>query len=205
MKRLFFLLFDTGIAERYPGFPDEFSFAEIPVLGTHIGLEIILSNLKTMPSAADHSGKAWIITSPKKAKWYEEKVNDWNVDVEVVPFNDNAENFISTLEKLKNERFIVQNMASIVSFYGPHLTSLYSKTKKDQIIKCSIHATPVDCFICGKDALRKTLLSIGNVNEVMDFHSLFKQLLLDFNELIDIPGIVFFHNTLYGFFQTHLD
>lgn len=195
----FFLLFDLGIPEEHPGFPENYSPSELPVGGLYTGLEMALAN-----AFADSSSRCAIISPPSKVKWFEDTVKEWNINITIVPYQGHLRDISSMIASLDADVFILQNLCSIFSVGGGSISRIVHNFSGNELFKCSVGSMPVELYICGKSLLQKIVDGAEQDRQKDDLISLFKTLLLDFTDLVEIPGIIFYQKSLYEYFQHHL-
>ena len=198
MAETYFLLFDTGISDRYPGFPPDFFFSGMPVAGSFSGLEVSVANMAAFPEAG-----CCIITPAKRVKMLQDQVKDWSIEIDLLPYEDDLLPVFSFLEKKSPRFLIIQNMLSLVSLDSAILQKLTKSLTDRDLLKCSVDGVPVELFVAAASFFSDFTASITEGGEKLSAADLFKYLLLHFTDLPEIPGTVFLHNTLYGMYQTY--
>lgn len=192
MSETYFLLFDVGVADRFPGFPGEFPFSELPVCGSFTALEMSAANIHSISSL-----RFYLITSPQYVKQREEDVKEWSRGITVLPCGRDLPETLESIPMVQPGTVIIQDIASVVSVDSGALHAVIPGITEEELLKCSVRGIPVDMYMCTVSFFRQL---IGSGTEVEHF---FKQMLLNFTKDIDLPGMVFVNNTLFSLFQSH--
>jgi carbonic anhydrase/acetyltransferase-like protein (isoleucine patch superfamily) len=198
-EKVSFLLFDFGMPEKGPGFDKESSFSGFPVLGCYSALDIALANTH-IPSC----GERFLFFAKDSSKTATDILARWDTEVYIEPIGPSLKNHEAIIKEVPGEIIVLYDISSIVSLVDRRFDETLRLINKGEILKLSVLSTPVDIYVCRKKdllSMLKTMITKGPKSNFKDF---FNRLFLDFTEMSDVPGVVFFQNSLQNFFNVHL-
>ena len=198
MTVTYYLLFDTGTFTDCPGFPPGYFFSDLPAAGGFTGLEISAANILSFPSA--HCG---IVTVPKRVKVLEDKIKDYSIDIDIIPYEHDIQRVIDVILKKDPASLIIQNMSSLLTLDSGSLQNMIKTLADTQLIKCSVGTVPVDLFLCTGRFFSNVLSSLRKEGRDRTAEGLFAHLLLHFTDQREISGTLFLHTTIYSLYNSY--
>jgi carbonic anhydrase/acetyltransferase-like protein (isoleucine patch superfamily) len=199
MKNVSFLLFDFGMPAKVPGFDKESSFSGFPVLGCYNALDIALANTH-IPSCSER----FLFLAKEFSKATTDILSRWDTEVYIEPIGPNLKTHETIMKEIPGDIVVLYDIASVVSLIDRQLDISFQNVSRSEIIKLSVFSTPVDVYVCRKKTLLKMFKTMIAKRPDSSFKDFFNQLFLDFTQMIDVPGVVFFQNSLQKFFEIHL-
>lgn len=183
-----------GIIKKYPSF-------SFPFWGDYYILDFALANFQNQQIdkylVAEEGYEK--LLSLLANRWNDEHINIFTTNQEIDPFLD----FIKSI----HTDFIILSSLSYITVFNSRQINKLIPVIKNNILKISIDAIPVDMYLVEKKAFLKILDSY--ITRLRQSHNieriLFDDILLhSFETIVDIGGKILFHNNLRQIFRQNL-
>ncbi len=201
MDDLSVYFFETGFQNSIPGIKQGFPAFAFPFFGEYFLLDVALYNFVAL------TDNIFILLDQNIYKVGLSLVDRWErKKPELLVGDESVDLFIHHLQEQKVE-YVVLSSLSYVGFFESERLKEIVEGDRYSIVKLSLENTPVEVYICNRKELIKLLKrsrrGIGRKEKLADY--LFENFLLtNFDIIRDIPGKLFFNNSIEQIYESNL-
>ncbi len=195
MDRISVYLFEQGLPGNVPGFKENYPASAFPFWGNYFFLDFALANFRH-----ESVGRRSVVLDSRFRSLVAAVTGRWEsqpLEIRLLE-EEGLENLLAWLADDPAEHVVLSTLSFVAAFEPADLLAAIERTEAG-LIKLSIGTHPVDLFAARRSALQTLLEQFrGRIPQSRSFEQvLFDDLLLpSFDLLEDIPGKIFFQNSL---------